>query len=375
MSSSFGTALKVAIFGQSHSEALGFYLDGLPAGLTIDTDHLARFMARRAPGSKLGTPRKEADAVELIAGLNAQGATCGAPLAGIIRNTNTRSGDYANLQRVPRPGHADFAAWQRWEDNHDIRGGGHFSGRLTAPLCAAGAIALQWLDTQGISIAAHISELASVCDTPFTTTDATPEGVAQLSNQMERLAASDFPTLSSNAAADMQNALATARSQGQTCGGIIECVAVGVPGGAGAPRFDSVESTLARALFGIPAVKGVEFGAGFAAAHMSGTEHNDAYQIINGIPQPITNHAGGILGGITTGAPVVVRCALKPIPSVMVDQPSVDLIDKCDTTLRVHGRHDTTAAVRAVPVIEAVVALALADVLLGWSPQTALIKE
>lgn len=368
MPSSLGTALRVSVFGQSHSPAVGCVVEGLPAGMRVDLDELAAFVARRAPGrDPWSTPRKEPDVPRIVSGLNPDGETCGAPLAAIIENTNTRSVDYANITGVPRPGHADFAAWAKWHGAQDVPGGGHFSGRLTGPLCVAGGIALQWLRSQDVSVRAHVCELAGIADEPFRAYDNSPEGARVLAGQMASLAdGRRVPTLDQAAGERMVEAVMDARSRKDTVGGVVECVACGMPAGTGSPMFDGIENVMARALFGIPAVKGVEFGRGFEVARMTGTQNNDPYEVRDGACVPATNNAGGILGGITTGAPVLVRCAIKPISSVMVEQDSVDLDRMEPAHLKVHGRHDTTAVLRAVPVVEAVCALALADALLAW---------
>ena len=371
MASSFGTALRVSVFGQSHSPAVGCVLEGLPAGMPVDQGALARFVARRAPGTDpWSTPRKEPDAPRIVSGLNPRGETCGAPIAVLIENTNVRSQDYDNILEVPRPGHADFTAWAKWHGAQDVPGGGHFSGRLTGPLCAAGGIALQWLTTKGVRVSAHVAELAGIADAPFSALDNSPASLAELAEQMDALAdGRRVPAIDASAGERMVEAVMAARAEKDTVGGIVECVATGLPAGVGSPMFDGIENVLARALFGIPSVKGVEFGQGFAAARMRGTENNDPYEVRDGACVPRTNSAGGILGGITTGAPVLVRCAFKPISSVMVEQDSVDLATMEPARLKVHGRHDTTAVLRAVPVVEAVCALALADALLAWPPQ------
>ena len=346
-------------------------MEGLPAGLSVDQDALAAFVARRAPGQDLwGTPRKEPDMPRIVSGLNPHGETCGAPIAAIIENTNTRSGDYDNILAVPRPGHADFTAWAKWHGAQDVPGGGHFSGRLTGPLCIAGGIALQWLATKGVRLSAHVAELAGEKDTPFSALDNSPASLAELAAQMDALAdGRRIPTIDETAGQRMVDAVMAARAEKDTVGGIVECVTTGLPAGVGSPMFDGMENVLARALFGIPSVKGVEFGRGFEAARLRGTENNDPYEVRNGTCVPATNNAGGILGGITTGAPLLARCAFKPISSVMVEQDSVDLTTMEPSRLKVHGRHDTTAVLRAVPVVEAVCALAIADALLAWPPE------
>ena len=371
MPSSFGTALKVSVFGQSHSPAVGCVVEGIPAGLRLDQDALAAFVARRAPGQDpWGTPRKEPDAPRIVSGLNPRGETCGAPLAAVIENTNVRSRDYDNLLEVPRPGHADFTAWAKWHGTQDVPGGGHFSGRLTGPLCVAGGVALQWLATKGVRVSAHVLELAGIADEPFAALDNSPSANGELRAQMDALAdGRRVAVIDERAGERMVEAVMAARAEKDTVGGVIECVATGLPAGVGSPMFDGMENVLARALFGIPSVKGVEFGRGFAAARLRGTQNNDPYEVRDGACVPTTNNAGGILGGITTGAPLLVRCALKPISSVMVEQDSVDLGRMEPARLKVHGRHDTTAVLRAVPVVEAVSALAIADALLAWPPE------
>ena len=368
MPSTFGTALRVTVFGQSHSPAVGCVLEGLPTGMRVDEEALAAFVARRAPGANpWDTPRRETDAPRIVSGLNPRGETCGAPLAAIVENANTRSRDYDNLLACPRPGHADFTAWAKWHGAQDVPGGGHFSGRLTGPLCVAGGIALQWLEGRGVTIRAHVAELAGIADEPLCALDNAPESQSRLAAQMAALAdGRRMPVIDEAAGERMVEAVMAARGEKDTVGGVVECVACGLPAGAGSPMFDGVENVMARALFGIPAVKGVEFGRGFDSARLRGTQNNDPYDVRDGAVVPRTNNAGGILGGITTGAPVLVRCAFKPISSVMVEQDSVNLQTMEPERLRVHGRHDTTAVIRAVPVVEAVCALALADVLLAW---------
>lgn len=368
MPSSFGNTLRVTVFGQSHSAGVGCVVEGLPSGIAVDQERIARFMARRAPGNApWTTPRKEKDAVRILSGLNPDGRTCGAPLAAVIENTNTRSQDYGNIMGVPRPGHADFAAWAKWHGEQDIPGGGHFSGRLTGPLCIAGAICLQWLEQQGIRIAAHVDECAGVADEHFCALDNSPAAAERLRAQMDALAdGREFPAIDKDAAKRMTKAIMAARAQKDSVGGVVECVACGLPAGVGSPMFDGLENTIAYAVFGIPSVKGIEFGAGFAAAAMRGSQNNDPYEVREGACVPSTNNAGGILGGISTGAPLHFRCALKPISSIGIEQDSVDLERMEPAKLTVRGRHDATAVTRAVPVVEAVTACAVADALLSW---------
>lgn len=371
MPSTFGNALRVTVFGQSHSQAVGCVVEGLPSGHVVDTEALGRFMARRAPGQgPWTTPRKEADQPRIVSGLNPKGATCGAPLAVVIENTNTRSRDYDNLMAVPRPGHADYTAWAKWHGNQDVPGGGHFSGRLTAPLCAAGGIALQILAGHGVRVGAHLLSVADVRDEPLCALDNAPASRARLESQLDALAdGRTFPTIDAAAGKAMLAAIDDARRELDSVGGVVECVATGMPAGVGSPMFDGIENLIARAAFGVPAVKGVEFGRGFEAARLRGSEDNDPYRMVDGAVTPVTNNAGGALGGITTGAPVLFRMALKPTSSISRPQESVDLTSGSDATLEVHGRHDPCVATRAVPVAEAICALALLDALLSFPPE------
>ena len=359
MASVYGNALRLSIFGQSHSPAIGCSIDGLPAGIAVDLDRLQAFLDRRAPGrSATSTARREADAPEFIAGIT-NGHTNGAPVAAIIRNDNTRSRDYDELRRKPRPGHADWPADVKYRGYQDVTGGGHFSGRLTAPLCVAGGIALQALEARGIRIAAHIASLGPepICDTPLDPMK--PNRV-----QLDAILANPLPCVSASAATRMRACILDAKNDLDSVGGIVECVAYGVPAGLGDPMFDGIENRIAKIAFGIPAVKGVEFGAGMAAARLRGSQNNDPYRMDGDAVRPQTNHAGGILGGITTGMPVVWRMAVKPTPSIGRRQQSVDLVARSDAELVVHGRHDPCIVPRAVPVAEAACALALLDALL-----------
>ena len=356
MSSEFGHLLKISVFGQSHGKAIGVVVDGLPAGEAIDLDELQAFLDRRKPGkNRLSTARKEADAPTFLSGLE-NGKTCGAPLCAVIENGDQHSGDYAGLTDTPRPGHADYTAAIKWGGQADMRGGGHFSGRLTAPLCIAGGIAKQILARRGIHVGAHLAEVAGIADDPFPL-----HPTAEL---FEKLAAKDFSVLDDGAGERMQQAILAAREALDSVGGIVECAAIGLPAGLGDPMFDGVENRLAAALFGIPAVKGVEFGAGFAAARSRGSENNDAFSVQNGAVVTDTNHAGGILGGITNGMPILLRTAMKPTPSIARAQKTVRLSQMEEIPLEIRGRHDPCIAHRAVPVVEAVTAAVLLDLLL-----------
>ena len=288
MSSFTGNVLKLSIFGQSHSPAIGCSLDGIPAGVPIDLERLQLFLDRRAPGrDETATARKETDTAHIISGI-VDGRTCGAPISGIIKNSDTRSQDYSNLRRIPRPGHADYAAYIKYKNNHDVAGGGHFSGRLTAPLCIAGGIALQALETQGIRIAAHIAALG-----PQDISDAPLDPMKPNQVQLKAISANPLPCVSAHAAASMRECIVDAKSHMDSVGGVIECVAYGVPAGIGNPMFDGIENRIARLAFGIPAIKGVDFGAGFSAARLMGSQNNDSYRMRDGQVLPQTNNAGG----------------------------------------------------------------------------------
>lgn len=353
MSSTYGENLKLSIFGQSHGAAIGVVLDGIPAGLPVDGEALQAFLNRRAPGQNdYSTPRREEDRPEFLSGI-LNGFTCGAPIAAMIRNRNTRSGDYANLKDCPRPGHADYTAQMKYHGFQDCAGGGHFSGRLTAPLCIAGGLCKQWLETQGIRVGAHIAAIAGVSDLPFD----------PLSPQLDAFQ-SDFPVLDTVAGEQMRAAISQARMELDSVGGIIECAVTGLPAGLGEPMFGGVESRIAQIVYGIPAVKGVEFGIGFEAAALRGSQNNDPYRMENGRVVTASNNCGGILGGITNGMPLLFRAAIKPTPSIAREQQSVSLQRGENQPLRVKGRHDPCIVPRAVPVVEAAAAIALLDLLL-----------
>ncbi len=354
MSSTYGENLKLTIFGQSHGPAIGMTLDGIPAGLPVNFDELQDFLNRRAPGqNNWSTPRKEEDRPEFLAGV-LDGFTCGAPIAAVIHNTNTRSGDYANLKDCPRPGHADYTAQIKYGGFQDAAGGGHFSGRLTAPLCIAGGLCKQWLAEQGIRIAARIAAIAGVTDIESDTL-----------NPPLDLIGTDFPVLSPDAGQRMRDRIAEVRMECDSVGGIIECCITGVPAGLGEPMFGGVESRIAQIVYGIPAVKSVEFGIGREASELRGSQCNDAFTVKNGKISTLTNHAGGILGGITNGMPVIFRAAIKPTPSISRPQQSVSLSKAQQQELVVKGRHDPCIVPRAVPVIEAAAAIAMFDLILG----------
>lgn len=350
MSSSYGENIRLTIFGQSHSPAIGMTLEGIPAGERIDLEMLQCFLRRRAPGqSDYTTPRKEADESEFLSGL-VDGITCGAPLAAIIRNTDIRSADYAAFAAVPRPGHADYTAQVKYGGAQDRSGGGHFSGRMTAPLCVAGGICLQLLAAEGIRVISRIAAIGSVHDT----------GELKAST-----ADKPFPTVDDGRGEAMRAEIADARAEGDSVGGVIECAVLGLPAGLGDPMFDGMENRIAAAAFAIPAVKGIEFGSGFASAALRGSENNDPFIVENGTVKTETNHCGGILGGITNGMPLTFRVAIKPTPSIAGEQRSVNLETLKAEKLRVTGRHDPCIVPRAVPCVEAAAAIAVYDALLG----------
>lgn len=356
MSSEFGNVLRVSVFGQSHGEAVGVLMDGLPAGETVDLAELQTFLKRRrAKPDGLSTARTESDTPRFLSGLQ-DGRTCGFPLCAVLENRNQRPRDYAALDDMPRPGHADYTAFVKWRGLADMRGGGHFSGRLTAPLCVAGGIAKQILARRGVYVGAHLRRVGGVSDAPFPVLP-TPELLA-------RVAAKPFPVLDDDAGEQMQQAILKARTELDSVGGVVECAAVGFPAGMGGAMFGGLESRLAFALFGIPAVKGVEFGEGFHAAELRGSENNDPFTVCNGTVVTETNHSGGILGGISDGMPLVLRAAFKPTPSVGKQQNTVNLSTMKPAVLTVSGRHDPCVAHRAVPVVEAVTACVLLDALL-----------
>ncbi len=355
MSSEIGKRVKLSIFGESHGEMIGCTLHDLPAGEPIDMEAVAVQMARRAPGNDpTATLRKESDLPRVVSGF-CNGLTTGTPLTAVIVNENTRSADYTNQLTVPRPGHADYTGSVRYKGANDIRGGGHFSGRLTAPLVFAGAVCRQILARRGVTIGAHILSIADVKDTPFD-----PLGVdAAL---LEELSAQSFALVDREKELPMRAAVERARLQADSVGGVIELAVTGLPIGLGSPMFGGVENVLSAMLFGIPAVKGVEFGDGFALASMRGAAANDSYHYNDdGSVSLLSNHNGGILGGITDGAPIIVRVAIKPTPSIGQIQASIDVKEGINTTTLVKGRHDPCIVPRAVSVVEAAAAVALLD--------------
>ena len=360
MSSQIGKSLKVSVFGESHGRGIGAVLDGFPPGEPIDTEELLQFMARRRPGrDKTSTARKEDDLPEILSGI-LDGVTCGTPIAAVIRNTDQRSKDYQNISHEARPGHADYTGYERYRGHNDIRGGGHFSGRLTAPLVFAGGLCRQYLAHRGIFVGAHLASIAGIPDRAF---DPCETDAARILAPGSKA----FPVLDDGAGEAMREAIEAARLDGDSVGGVVEVMAIGMPAGIGSPMFDTVEGRLALGLYGIPAVKGVSFGSGFEAAAIRGSENNDAFYMDGDTVRTRTNHHGGALGGITSGMPVTAHVAFKPTPSIAKIQQTIDYAEKKDAEIQVKGRHDPCVVIRAVPVVEAVVSIVLMDLLLGES--------
>lgn len=352
MSNTIGTRLKLTVFGESHGPAVGMTLEGFPAGFEPDLAELQAFLNRRAPSASVfSTSRREADAPEFLSGLH-DGRTCGDALTAIIRNTNARRADYANF--LPRPSHADYPAFVKYGGAMDLSGGGCYSGRLTAPICIAGGLCKQYLRQQGVEVLAHIFNIGAQRDEPY-------DPLAPQPPVLER-----GLTLVDPARAEaMLDEIEAVRAACDSVGGSVECAVTGLPTGLGEPMFDGVENRLAQLLFGIPAVKGVEFGSGFGCAQMRGSAHNDPYYYDeNGAVRTRTNHAGGICGGMTTGMPVCFRVAIKPTPSIALPQETVDPVAHCGAELEIRGRHDPCIVPRAVAVVEAAAALAVTGLLL-----------
>ncbi len=357
MSSMIGNNIRLSIFGESHGQGIGCVIDGIPAGIKLDMDAVYKDMSRRAPGKdKTATPRLEKDIPEILSG-TVSGVTTGAPLAMMIKNTNTKSGDYANVMTVPRPSHSDYPAYVKYDGFNDVRGGGHFSGRLTAPLVFAGAIAKQILASKGITVGARIKQIGDICDDALDYNTVSKDILDTLSDKT-------FSTISEDAENNMRDVIEKARMSLDSVGGKIECFAIGMPVGVGGNIFDTVESKLSSVLFGIPAVKGVEFGIGFDFASEYASDVNDEYEIKDGKICLISNNNGGVLGGMTNGAPIVVSVAVKPTPSISRKQRSVNLETMENVELEIKGRHDPCIVPRAVPVVESAVAFGLLDLML-----------
>jgi len=358
MNGVWGNKIKLSLFGESHGEVLGITITGLPPGFEINFDQVSREMARRAPRrSSISTGRKEGDLPEVVSGYF-KNKTTGAPLCAIIRNDDSRSEDYSQLKDLMRPGHADYTGAVKYDGFNDYRGGGHFSGRLTAPLVFAGAVCKQILEKQGITIGAHIKSIKGVADKSF-------DPVTISKDLLEKLYGKELPVIEDAKEAEMRKVILDAKSNGDSVGGVVECAIIGLKAGIGKPFFDSVESTLAHLAFSIPAVKGIEFGLGFEMTKMFGSQANDEFYYVNDQVKTKTNNNGGILGGITTGMPIIFRCAIKPTPSIAKVQNTINLAEKTNDVLAITGRHDPCIVQRVLPVIEAVAAIGIFDLLEG----------
>lgn len=356
MSSMWGRNIKLSVFGESHGAGVGAVLDGFPPGLRIDMEELSRQMGRRAPGKEYSTPRKEADLPEFLSGVR-DDTTTGAPICIFIRNTSQRSGDYSALHGVARPGHADYSAHVKYQGFEDMRGSGHFSGRLTAGIVAAGAISRQILEKKGVSIGAHLLSVGKIRDIPF-------DGNSVDAAVLRGLGQMELPTLDEAAGEAMREAILRVGQEGDSLGGVVECAAIGLGAGWGDPMFGGVESVLSSVLFGIPAVKGIEFGAGFSISDMRGSQANDSFYLEGGGLRTRTNHNGGINGGISNGMPLIVRAAIKPTSSIFLEQDTVNFLENREVKLKISGRHDPCITPRALVALEAALAIGLLDIYL-----------
>ncbi|HCW54663.1 MAG TPA: chorismate synthase [Clostridium sp.] len=356
MSGMWGNKFKVSIFGESHGAGIGITIDGLPSGFEINMEEVLKEMARRAPGkSKLSTARKEADMPEILSGFF-EGKTTGTPLCAIIRNSDQHSRDYGKLKDLMRPGHADYPGFIKYKGFNDYRGGGHFSGRITAPLVFAGAVCKQILESKGIKIGAHVSSIGKVKDKSFFDVELTNE-------LLDTIKVNELPLLATEKEEEMRNTILEARKDQDSVGGTIECAVLGIDAGIGDPFFDSVESTLAHLMFSVPAVKGIEFGKGFSMSEYRGSECNDEYYYDGDKVKTYTNNNGGITGGITNGMPILFKVGIKPTPSISKVQKTIDISEHKNSELVIEGRHDPCIVQRAVPVIEAVTAIGLMELI------------
>ena len=353
MSSTWGKNVKISVFGESHGQAIGVTIDGLQPNFPLDMTEIKKYMAKRKPGGDLATPRKEDDLPQILSGVF-NGKTTGAPLTAIIYNNNTKSVDYDEISHCARPGHADYTAYVKYEGANDYRGGGHFSGRLTACLVFAGAVCSQILKSQGIEVVGHISSVFDINDLPFELC---------VSEQTKQKLDCDFPVIDDVAGQKMKEAIAKAREQGDSLGGTVECMITGLPAGVGSPMFDGVENKIASIIFGIPAVKGIEFGLGFESAKVFGSQNNDEFFVDQDEVKTKTNNCGGVLGGITNGMPVTFKVAFKPTPSISKIQNTIDFKTNQNTTIQTKGRHDPCVVLRATPVVTAVASIAVLDLL------------
>jgi len=355
MSSDFGQKVRISLFGESHGECVGVVIDGLPENILIDTDKIYTQLSRRAPGKdKTATPREESDVPEIISGV-LNNRTTGAPLCAVIKNSNTRSSDYEKFARYPRPSHADYTAMVRYNGANDLRGSGHFSARLTAPLVFAGAICRDILEQKGITIGGHICQIGNVFDDALDPVNVNAE-------QLKALSSRYFSVINENAEQAMRDAIEEVRLQGDSIGGTVEVAVCGVEPGIGSPIFDGIENEIAKAVFGIPAAKGIEFGKGFAFASERGSMANDPFAYNGERVVTTQNNNGGILGGISTGMPIIFRTVFKPTASIAIKQNTVDLMTQKNSELTIEGRHDPCIAVRALPVVESACAIALINI-------------
>lgn len=350
MSSNFGNKVQIQIFGQSHSEMLGVVIDGLPSGIKIDMQKINDFLLTRQGGNNsYSTQRKEKDMPNIVSGI-VNGKTCGAPLCALFENSNTISKDYDKIAEVPRPSHADLAAYFKHNGYNDVRGGGHFSGRMTLPLCFAGAVCMQILEEKDICITAHIKSICDICDDSFH--PLSPQSVCD-----------DFPVINMDAGKKMISFMESCAKDGDSVGGIIECSVTGLPIGVGEPMFEGLENVISAAVFSVPAVKGIEFGLGFESASKRGSEINDGYSYENGCINLLSNNSGGITGGLSTGAPLIFRTVIKPTPSIFKEQESINIKDNTNVPLKIQGRHDPCIVPRAVPCIKSAAAIAIINLL------------
>lgn len=354
----FGNKLKITVFGQSHGVGIGAVVDGLPAGIEINEENIMQIMRLRAPGAgRLTTPRKESDIPEFLSGVK-DGKTCGSPLSFVIRNKDMHSKDYSALKNKPRPSHADFPAMIQHGESLDLRGGGAYSGRLTAPLCVVGAIALSELEKRNIHIGTHIASVGDICDRAF-------DPILEETELIRELSLLPFGVIDDEKALKMRELIEKTSENGDSIGGVVECKITGMPVGVGSPMFGGIENEISKMMFGIPAIKGIEFGIGFKGSHLFGSQYNDSYYYDeNQSVKTKTNHAGGICGGMTTGMPIIFRVAIKPTPSISLPQDTIDLENKTNCTIAIEGRHDPCIAVRANIVVRAAAAIVLWDLLL-----------
>lgn len=348
----FGNSITVSLFGESHGDQIGVVIDGLAPGIDVDLDFMRNQLELRKPHGKISTQRVETDEPHIVSGVF-EGKTTGTPICILFENGNTRSKDYSKIKDMMRPGHADYTAIQKYHGFADYRGGGHFSGRITTPMVAAGAILLDALKKKGIHIGTHIIQCASLKDTPFTNYE----------EEIEKVNGLRFPVLNEKTAEEMYAYMEAAANEGDSVGGILETAVTGIPAGVGEPWFGSMESMLAQGMFSIPAVKGIEFGKGFAFAQMKGSEANDPFEVRDGKVQTKTNNNGGINGGITNGMPILFNTVIKPTPSIYKEQETVDMKRMENVSYRIQGRHDPAIVHRARVVVDSMTAIVIADML------------